>query len=62
MIDTSVAAVTVNVVFPDTAPNDAVIVEAPADIALARPLDLLTLLMVDKLVSDELQVTCVVKS
>lgn len=62
VIDTSVAAVTVNVVFPDTALNDAVIVAAPADIALARPLDPLTLLMVVILVSDELHVACVVKS
>ena len=55
---TSGAAVTVRVVVPDFAPNDAVMVDVPASTPVARP----PLLMVALVVFEELQVAEPVRS
>ena len=56
-MDTSVAAVTVNSVLPETAPNVAVIVVAPCVDEVASPLEPTALLMVAIPVFEEVQVT-----
>ena len=66
-METSVAAVTVNSVLPETAPNVAVIVVAPCVDEVASPLEPTALLMVAIPVFEEVQVTddvrfCVVAS
>ncbi len=66
-IETSVAGVTVSVAEPVTLPDAAVIVEVPAAMQDARPLEPAALLIADPAVFDELQVTeavrfCVVPS
>jgi hypothetical protein len=61
-IDTSVAGVTVRVVAPDMLPDVAVIVVDPVATEEADPLELAALLIVATPVSDELQVTAVVRS
>ena len=66
-MDTSVAAVTVNVVWPEISPNVAVIVVAPTVDEVASPFKPAALLMVAIPVFEEVQVTddvrsCVVKS
>ncbi len=66
-IETSVAGVTVSVAEPVTLPDAAVIVEVPAAMQDARPLEPAALLIADTAVLDELQVTeavrfCVVPS
>jgi hypothetical protein len=66
-MDTSVAAVTVNVVLPEIVPAVAVIVVIPTDNEVASPLEPAALLMVATAGTDELQITvdvrfCVVKS
>ena len=66
-MDTSVAAVTVNVVLPEISPNVAVIVVPPTLNEVASPLKPTALLMVATPVFEEVQVTedvrfCVVKS
>jgi hypothetical protein len=62
--ETSVTAVTVNVVLPPTPEPEceAVMVVLPAATVEARPLDPEVLLMVAMLVEDEYQVTEVVRS
>jgi hypothetical protein len=60
--DTSVAGVTDSVVDPDTLPNAAVIVVAPAAAEVATPLEPAALLITAMLVDDELQATAFVKS
>src|SRR5438309_4977332 len=62
-IEVRVAAVTVSVVFPETPPKVAVIVMGPAAATdVAKPFELVALLMVAKPVLDELQATWVVRS
>jgi hypothetical protein len=61
VMDTSVAAVTVSVVDPDAPPNIAVMVVAPADADVARPLEPDALLMVATPAVNEFQVTDVVR-
>ena len=66
-MDTSVAAVTVNVVLPEISPDVAVIVVRPTDAEAAKPLEPAALLMVATAGAEELQITvdvrfCVVKS
>jgi hypothetical protein len=61
-MDSSVAGVTVRVVDPDMLPDVAVIVVNPVAAAKADPLDPAALLIVATPVSDELQVTAVVRS
>jgi hypothetical protein len=61
VMDTSVAAVTVSVVDPDVLPNVAVMVVAPADADVARPLEPDALLMVATPAVNEFQVTDVVR-
>ena len=66
-MDTSVAAVTVNVVLPEISPDVAVIVVPPGAAAEASPLKPAALLMVAIAGTDEVQVTdevrfCVVAS
>ena len=60
--DTSVAVVTVRVVDAETPPTAAVIVVAPAAIAVALPLEPAALLMVATEVSDDVQLADVVRS
>jgi hypothetical protein len=61
-MDTSVAGVTVRVVDPDMLPDAAVIVVDPVAMGEANPLEPAALLIVATSVSDELQVTAVVRS
>ena len=61
-IETSVAAVTVSVVFPETRPDDALIVVEPAATDVARPFDPDALLTAATPGDDELQVTEEVRS
>jgi hypothetical protein len=61
-IETSVAAVTVSVVEPETAPDAAVMVAAPAAIADADPLDPAALLIDAIAALEELQVADAVRS
>ena len=66
-MDVSVAAVTVNVVDPETLPRVAVMVLLPTATDVARPMELVALLMVALVILEELQVTdavisCVVLS
>ena len=61
-MDTRVAGVTVRIVDPETLPNVAVIVDVPAATEVAFPLEPEALLMVATDVTDELQVTNVVRS
>jgi hypothetical protein len=61
-METSVAAVTVNVVDPDILPDVAVIVVEPAATDVVKPLELAALLMAATPVADEFQVTAVVRS
>jgi hypothetical protein len=60
-IDTSVAAVTVRVADPDSAPDVAVIVVEPAATAVANPFDPAVVLKVATPVLDELQAAVVVR-
>jgi hypothetical protein len=60
-IDTSVAGVTVRVVDPDMLPDFAVIVVDPVATGVADPLEPAALLIVATAISDELQVTAVVR-
>src|SRR5215510_1342307 len=61
-IDTRVAAVTVSVVEPETAPDVAVIVVGPRALAVARPSDPPAFEIVATAVSEDDQVTAVVRS
>ena len=61
-MDTSVAAVTVNVVDPETLPKVAVIVLLPMATGVARPTESAVLLMAATPVLEELQVTDAVMS
>ena len=66
-MDVSVAAVTVNVVDPETLPRVAVMVLLPTATDVAKPMELVALLMVALVILEELQVTdavisCVVLS
>ena len=61
-IDTSVAAVTVRVVEPEIAPDVPVIVVDPTPLELARPSDPAAFEIVATPVSEEDQVTAVVRS
>ena len=61
-IETSVAAVTANVVEPETLPKVAVIVLLPTATEVARPLKFAALLIVAVPVLEELQVTNAVMS
>jgi ABC-type amino acid transport system permease subunit len=60
-MDTSVAAVTVNVVLPEISPNVAVIVVPPTLNEVASPLKPTALLMVATPVFEEVHVTDVVR-
>ena len=60
-MDTSVAAVTVKLVEPVTAPSVAVILVKPGLAALASPLEPAALLMVAIAGADDVQVTVVVR-
>src|SRR6186713_685444 len=61
-METSVAAETVSVVEPETAPDVAVIVLEPTSAPVARPSEPAAFEIVATAVSDELQVTAVVRS
>ena len=61
-MDTSVAAVTLNVVLPEIAPDVAVIVVTPTAAEVANPLEPAALLMVATAGLEELQVTDDVRS
>ena len=61
-IDSSVAAVTVNVVEPEMLPSVAVIVLLPTATGVAKPLEFAALLIVAVTVLEELQITDVVMS
>jgi hypothetical protein len=61
-IETRVAAVTVSVVDPDTAPSVAVIVEDPGLTAVVTPVVPAVLLTVAIVGAEELQVTMLVRS
>ena len=61
-MDVSVAAVTINVVEPETLPSVAVMAVLPTASGAARPLESAALLMVALLVLEELQVTDAVMS
>ena len=62
VMDTSVAAVTVNVVEPEMLPSIAVIVLLPTATGVAKPLEFAALLIVAVTVLEELQITDVVMS
>ena len=61
-MDTSVASVTPRAVFPDTAPSVALMVAEPTPRAEANPSEPAALLTEATETSDELQVTCFVRS
>jgi len=61
-MDTSVVAVTVSVVDPETLPDAAAIVVEPADEDVARPMEPDVLLIFATVAFDELQATVVVRS
>lgn len=61
-MDTSVAAVTVNVVLPEIAPNVAVIVVMPVNSEEASPLEPAALLILAIVRTEEVQVTTDVRS
>lgn len=61
-METSVAAVTVSVVDPDTGPEVAKIVVEPTPADVARPFDAAALLMLATLAAEVLQVAEVVRS
>ena len=60
-MDTSVAAVTVNVVLPEISPDAAVIVVTPANNDVASPLEPAALLMAATVGTEDVQVTVDVK-
>jgi hypothetical protein len=60
-MDTSVAGVTVRVVVPDTVPDEAVIVVAPVDADVAKPLEPAALLIVATAVVEEYHATISVR-
>jgi len=61
-MDTSVVAVTVSVVDPETLPDAAVIVVEPADADVAKPMEPAVLLIFATVAFDEVQTTVVVRS